>query len=563
MKKIMALLLCAVMLASVLVGCGTPAVEQGPLDNDSKFNVEAPADYTLTIGLPANTMVEDYETNAFTLWLEKELGHNISFVKYNTLTADYQAQVATEFMVPGQEMPDILFGMSLTQHAVDAYYDAGLIYNLAPYFNDPEKGKIWWDRLNEIPDPELIQFCTDKLYVEGKEDIYIFPTFEYNTYDQIRHQAFINQEWLDKLNLPMPTNIDELYNTLVAFKNQDPNGNNKKDEIPLISAGMNSFGDAISWITNMFCYQEDARPWRVDENGTISGFFWDDKYREALIFLNKLVKEGLMPDAILTTDNNDLTSLINPVNDLQTVGIFLGHPTLVMTEGSKVVDIFKAMPQWGNVVMNVAAFRWDGAIVTKDCEYPDLAWDFLMLLCTEEGAYHMRYGEKGVDWVDATPGSKAFTGLDAEINVLNHNAFGGKGNSTWNTVMATIGISNENEQTEVSDSLSAWNKKKLDMMGECYKANWDNDEKQGGRPKNVVMPLIYNAEEEVEVSIFRNNTQNWFKTNRADFIKGVKDPNDDAQWQAYIDGFKTANYYDWLEIAQDIYEYTYGSKSGK
>jgi hypothetical protein len=103
-------------------------------------------------------------------------------------------------------------------------------------------------------------------------------------------------------------------------------------------------------------------------------------------------------------------------------------------------------------------------------------------------------------------------------------------------------------------------------MGECYKANTERYTAQGGRPADVVMPLIYTAEEENEVSMYRSNTQNWFKTNRANFIKGVgefNDPSDDAQWQKYIDGFQTANYYDWLEVAQDIYEYTYGSKSGQ
>ena len=40
------------------------------------------------------------------------------------------------------------------------------------------------------------------------------------------------QDWLDKLGLPIPETTDDLYNTLKAFKTQDPNGNGLNDEIP-------------------------------------------------------------------------------------------------------------------------------------------------------------------------------------------------------------------------------------------------------------------------------------------------------------------------------------------
>lgn len=38
---------------------------------------------------------------------------------------------------------------------------------------------------------------------------------------------------MGKLGLPMPTTLDEMAATLVAFKIQDPNGNGEADEIPL------------------------------------------------------------------------------------------------------------------------------------------------------------------------------------------------------------------------------------------------------------------------------------------------------------------------------------------
>ena len=36
----------------------------------------------------------------------------------------------------------------------------------------------------------------------------------------------------DNLGLEAPTTVDELYDVLVAFRDNDPNGNGQKDEIP-------------------------------------------------------------------------------------------------------------------------------------------------------------------------------------------------------------------------------------------------------------------------------------------------------------------------------------------
>ena len=43
----------------------------------------------------------------------------------------------------------------------------------------------------------------------------------------------INKTWLDKLGLEVPSTLGELEEVLKAFKEKDPNGNGKADEIPM------------------------------------------------------------------------------------------------------------------------------------------------------------------------------------------------------------------------------------------------------------------------------------------------------------------------------------------
>ena len=60
MKKIIAFTLAMVMSLSMLAGCGKDD-KQANKDWDGK----------LTIGIPDSALVTDYETNAYTLWLEE------------------------------------------------------------------------------------------------------------------------------------------------------------------------------------------------------------------------------------------------------------------------------------------------------------------------------------------------------------------------------------------------------------------------------------------------------------------------------------------------------------
>jgi putative aldouronate transport system substrate-binding protein len=49
---------------------------------------------------------------------------------------------------------------------------------------------------------------------------------------QVARGWWIRQDWLDKLGLKAPETVQELEEVLRAFRDRDPNGNGKKDEIP-------------------------------------------------------------------------------------------------------------------------------------------------------------------------------------------------------------------------------------------------------------------------------------------------------------------------------------------
>ena len=411
MKKLMALLLCFVTVISILAGCGPDNSDQ---TDDGRI--------TITIGLPQITTVENYDTNAYTLWLEETTGYNIEFFKFATNTADYQSQLST-MMAGGEKLPDILWGMDLGAEVYNQYGDYGYLRDLTPYYEDQTKSKVFWDQVEKIEDEEFKSYIKRNLYEKASGKIWAMPQIECSTIDAMDYQVYINKAWLDKLELDMPTDTDSLYKVLKAFVTEDPNGNGKADEIGIIGQNLADMGaDATSWLLNMFVNASNEFVWNVDENGQLYLPYATDEYREGLKYINKLVKEGLMPNTCWAMTHADMKSLLNPSDGVNKVGIWVAHPTVVLEYGNEAFYEYTALPNWGYCVMNSGVFRKD-SFITTDCKNPDAAWEVYMAMCSAEGSNRQYYGEKGVDWVDADAGTTSYIGWDADIKFLKSGAF--------------------------------------------------------------------------------------------------------------------------------------------
>jgi len=98
----------------------------------------------------------------------------------------------------------------------------------------------------------------------------------------------MRQDWLDNLNLDVPTTIDEWYEVLTAFNTMDPNGNgNPDDEIPFDggSAGLQLFLPAFDIMSGVY-----VNP----ETGKIGYGEYTQNYKEYLETMAKWYAEGLI-----------------------------------------------------------------------------------------------------------------------------------------------------------------------------------------------------------------------------------------------------------------------------
>jgi len=115
-----------------------------------------------------------------------------------------------------------------------------------------EQGKLFQKAAVEIP-------MMKKLSTAADGQIYSFPSGGGCFHCDPATRFWLNQVWLDKLGLEMPKTTEEFRQVLIAFKTQDPNGNGKADEIPLVGGINGWWGDPSSFILNSFVNWNDSR----------------------------------------------------------------------------------------------------------------------------------------------------------------------------------------------------------------------------------------------------------------------------------------------------------------
>ena len=128
---------------------------------------------------------------------------------------------------------------------------------------------------------------------------------------------FINQDWLDALNLPVPTTLEELTEVLRLFRTEDPNGNGMQDEIPMEF----TLDDNNTGIYNLFSFfglplNEDYV--YLDEAGKVHFAPEEAAFGEGLRWLRQMAEEGLLDIDFLSQGSNIWAAKVNEGN----VGMF-------------------------------------------------------------------------------------------------------------------------------------------------------------------------------------------------------------------------------------------------
>jgi putative aldouronate transport system substrate-binding protein len=110
---------------------------------------------------------------------------------------------------------------------------------------------------------------------------------------------FIRQDWLDALGLEQPQNVDELYEVLVAFRDQDPNGSGMADEIPYFARQWEELIRLVTLWDGRSSGSDTYHDFLV-EDGKITHPYVGEGYRTGIANLARWYAEGLIDPEVFT-----------------------------------------------------------------------------------------------------------------------------------------------------------------------------------------------------------------------------------------------------------------------
>jgi putative aldouronate transport system substrate-binding protein len=216
--------------------------------------------------------------------------------------------------------------------------------------------------------------------------------FNPQTYDAPR--PWIHAGWLNNLGLSKPANLDEFYNVLVAFRDRDPNGNGRRDEIPMIG-GANAMSNSLTIISAAMGFPEpDSLNPIVTQNGDVRVFAANPIYGEFLRYVNRLFSEQLLDNDYFT---NTLVQIRAKGSELR-VGVHTDGAPFQMTPNERdwrQYEAFSPLTSHWNNTRNWLADR-DIAVgtftITHFCRYPEAATRFADFLYTDKGGVYQHWG---------------------------------------------------------------------------------------------------------------------------------------------------------------------------
>lgn len=239
------------------------------------------------------------------------------------------------------------------------------------------------------------QFAWDAVTLDGK--IMAIPTPASGNAPSER-VLFVRKDWMDKVGITdAPKTSDELLDLLRAFRDQDPNGNGQKDEIPF------SAREKFTWlenITGMWGVNIDS--FSIVDGEVVPGFA-NPNMKKALEFLNIMYEEGLLDSEFLTNSN---TTWINKINQNK-VGMWNHTSTSGGAWQKRLMDANPNTDADAIAIPTPIGKGYNGPVgrveqpvgvthyIFKESKVKEAAIRLFDWIATEEGSMFVQYGIEG------------------------------------------------------------------------------------------------------------------------------------------------------------------------
>lgn len=472
---------------------------------------------TVTIAVFQDDQVQNFNTNYYTEWLEKQSGYDLKFCY---IPEGYEKEYLSTMLNSDNNTIDAVFLPKernvFKAEEWDAYVKEGLIQNLADYMTED-------CNLNRL----FMQYADYGLYEQMKagNGIYYMPNMDTARKTQNMQILWINMKWLKKLDLQIPKTTTELVQVLEAFRDKDPNGNGERDELPLISCDISYPMQSYNYLLNAFIYNDPVNGrLYLDKEGNLKNASKEEAFRQGLLYCNELYTTGLLAGECFSYTSRQIRELVNAPEDL--VGAFTSKSIADVIYANcpdRLAKFIQVPPLTGETGETYAVWvnyvPQIGGYIPSNSKHSEAAFQVMDLMLSEEASLIAEFGEEGVDWkhseqVDlSTYGTKAYiTTIRYLKDSIQNKNYAGTGPQVLSEAYANgVTWNGNNSLVEYIDARAV----------RTYEEFYYYKENISGRLSEE------KKETQKELSEF---TDQWI----GDFITGTLDVRNDAVWQQYL-----------------------------
>ena len=508
------------------------SLEQSSEEKSSESEGAAGADNQVKLRIAIGKHSADVsDNNDFTKYkpmLQKaadELGYDIEWMP--VLEGGAEADRMST-MLAG-DLPDVFWGLLSENQIID---NSGLFVTLEDKLEEfapnvyalYEEGVDGWRDFLTYPDGHIYGMMGNTL---------VSPN------NAVQGTMWINQKWLDQLELEIPTTMAELEEVLSAFRDNDCDGDgDTSNEIPLdwcqkhYAAKYNELAQCFGFPLNGGFYDI------VD--GQIVSIVDTKEYRGFLEEYHRLAAAGLVNVEGATQTEEQYNSNLSSGK----VGVFWGWAPYTYMSEEEMKEQYVPLPPISadgttfRVHPNLNNANRNCYVITTACQNVEAAmklWDYLSV--DETTSFSTAFGEEGLIWefVDGVPTNRTYT--EEEATEMGYGEIAS--NAGTSTFAATVGLPNcgplmltARENPSGTNGGIRW-----EAVKDYFQYYMDET-----MPKSIIP-----AEANEEFSFATDGLADYINTFACESIlNGVTDEG----WNSYISGLAQHGYEFYLEFQQ-------------
>lgn len=392
-KKAISLLLVISMLITMMAGCSgkkndtktseTSGTETGTEDQKGEgvtFPLSETANYSMFAIMNGEYDLKDNAALNYTAE-----NANIKFDIQSVMGADLVEKRG--IVLSSGEYPNIFFKAGLSLADLEKFGKQGIFIPLEDLIKQYAPNLS--ARLDEIKGWDYIT----------SSDGHIYSLPELSRQNGAMTSYWINKKWMDNLGLKEPTNLEELYNVLKAFKDQDANGNgDTNDEIPITGTDVVKPDLLLAYFGIPYDYGTKC----AVLDGKMTYMPVTDKYKEFISYVTKLYKEGIM-DKNVFTQKHEQQGAIGQSGDV--FGSFFDAGAF-LTVGRDNDDDYILLTPFEDGLYPLTTGVTPGTLaITDNCPNPEVIIAWADQFYTEEGGILAWLGVEGKTWKKASDGT--------------------------------------------------------------------------------------------------------------------------------------------------------------